>query len=743
MSGIVCKVWNINATSKKKNQNAQLTDSIKYILNDEKTEAKTMGEASEEFSNKQLNRECRYIENDVKTMSGAYVGSVNLATTDISEAVDEMMKIKKYYGKTDGRAALHGIISLPVEESKIENASDLMKLCEDVLKELFPDHQAIFAVHTNTENLHVHFIVNSVGLNGKKIHQPKGFINKVVHPCVNKYAEKYGFIKNDKWQKKDNSEESKEKKQYTSYVDLKIKLRNNIDQAIENSETFDEFVENLKKEKFTVNVGKHISLKMEGQKKAVRTYQLGTNYSKDMIIERIKSKRMPFKQFDNISDLVSEREKDIVKIYNPKVLKKYADMSKDEKREVIKQLKEGKNPWRIYRNTNWQMENAAEELNLANRIKSYASVYSKNGSLEDTLNQILLLKKQLQEEKKESTHLYKKYKPLTDIYFEMKEIEKKAYLYEHFNDKEYRPEYERYRELTRRLKRNYGRSVEEIADFVDRFENQLLYANAQIDELSLQYREIKKYCSVHGYHLSNESSLLDVIEYDKDMQLARNGVFNFDVKYYASASNPDILMKVEKSPYVDENGRNRLGVTVTVLSKENGIIDVIDNKGGSYDFKKAISDIEKTYGISGYEGFKDVSLANEYIKATEKEFVTKTRNTIPGRKTYSFTQAINFLCAGDIEGTHIFCNSTDDNNYHAVVQTTNHEITLRIVDDSGNMVEEMEVPTLKNKNDEGFSKLMKIKDKYGFSDNLYTFNNINEAKNAFMENKSRLSRMTL
>ena len=119
MSGIVCKVWNINATSKKKNQNAQLTDSIKYILNDEKTEAKTMGEASEEFSNKQLNRECRYIENDVKTMSGAYVGSVNLATTDISEAVDEMMKIKKYYGKTDGRAALHGIISLPVEESKI------------------------------------------------------------------------------------------------------------------------------------------------------------------------------------------------------------------------------------------------------------------------------------------------------------------------------------------------------------------------------------------------------------------------------------------------------------------------------------------------------------------------------------------------------------------------------------------------------------------------------------------------
>lgn len=742
MSGIVCKVWNINSTSKKKNENAQLTDSIKYILNDEKTEAKAMGETPEDFSNKQLDRECRYIENDVKTMAGAYVGSVNLATTDIGEAVEEMMKIKKYYGKTDGRAALHGIISLPVEESKIENAASLMKLCEDVLKELFPDNQAIFAVHTNTENLHVHFIVNSVGLNGKKIHQPKGFIDNVVHPCVNKYAEKYGFIKNDKWNKENDNANQTENNQYTSYVDLKIRLRKYIDDAIENSETFDEFVEYLHEQNITVNVGKHISLKMEDQKKAVRTYQLGSNYSKDMIIERIKSKRLPLKEFDDISNLVADKEKDIAKIYNSRVLKKYSEMSKDEKREVIKQLKEGKNPWRLYRNTNWQMENAAEELNLAVRIKSYSAQYSDNGNLEDTLQQIILLKRQIQNEKKASTQLYKKYKALTDIYFEMKEIEKKAYLYEHFDDKEYRPEYEKYRELTRRLKNNYGRDVEEIADFVDRYENQLLYANAQIDELSLQYREIKKYCSVHGYHLKNESSLTDIIEYDKDMQLARSGVFKFDVKYYASASNPDILIKVEKSPYVDEKGYNRLGVTVTIISKENGIVDEIDNKGGTYAFKRAISDIEKNNNLSGYEGFKDISLANEYIKASEKSFQKKVFS-IPGKKTYSFTQAINYLSAGDSEGTHVFCNADNTNDYYAMVMTTKSGITLKIIDAEGVEKEQLELPALKNKNDSGFKKMMEIKEKYGFSDNLYTFNNLSDAKNAFISNKSRSSKMVM
>ncbi|MBQ3497304.1 MAG: relaxase/mobilization nuclease domain-containing protein, partial [Oscillospiraceae bacterium] len=45
-------------------------------------------------------------------------------------------------------------------------------------------------VHTNTENLHIHFIVNSVGMDGKKIHQNNKFMSGVLHPCVNKFAKK-------------------------------------------------------------------------------------------------------------------------------------------------------------------------------------------------------------------------------------------------------------------------------------------------------------------------------------------------------------------------------------------------------------------------------------------------------------------------------------------------------------------------------------------------------------------------
>ena len=189
MSGIICKVWNVKASEKKRSMKSHINDSVSYILNNEKTEHRFSGDEDPDgFSKKQLGRECKYIENDVKTVDGAYVSSINLSSTDIKKAVDEMMEVKRFYGKIDGRLLLHGIISLPEEESDINNAPKLLAMCNDVMRELFPEHQVIMAVHTNTKHLHVHFIVNSVGLNGKKIHQPEGFQDKVVHPCVNKYA---------------------------------------------------------------------------------------------------------------------------------------------------------------------------------------------------------------------------------------------------------------------------------------------------------------------------------------------------------------------------------------------------------------------------------------------------------------------------------------------------------------------------------------------------------------------------
>lgn len=176
------------------------------------------------------------------------------------------------------------MISLPEEESDVANAPRLMQLCQDVLKELFPDNQAIFAVHTNTDNLHIHIIVNSVGLNGKKIHQDNKYIKERLQPCVNKYAKWYNFTPNSEWSKKKSASAY-------PYVQLKMELRDAIDMAIEKADTFKSFLNNLQEQGITARIGKHISLKIPGMSKAVRTHNLGPNYTRDAIVERIISKK--------------------------------------------------------------------------------------------------------------------------------------------------------------------------------------------------------------------------------------------------------------------------------------------------------------------------------------------------------------------------------------------------------------------------------------------------------------------
>ena len=323
-SGIVVKVWNITGNSLTKGTKGQLTDSVSYILNNEKTKLHVEMSPLE-----QLTRECKYIENDLKTFEGAYVGGHNITSTDVSSAVNEMMKVKKFFDKQDGRAALHMLISLSEEESDLSNIPRLMQLCSDVLKEIFPDNQAVFAVHTNTDNLHVHVIVNSVGLNGKKIHQDKNFINKVLQPCINKYAKWYNFSPNSKWEKKESVYNYK-------YPKLKAKLRNAIDMAIENADSFDEFVHNLNEQGINTRIGKHISLCIPGQKKAIRSHNLGNNYTRDAIIERITTKREKM-----LLNAIGNYTKDTVKsIFIPSIIKmkKYKDMTEVEKKRQFMNL---------------------------------------------------------------------------------------------------------------------------------------------------------------------------------------------------------------------------------------------------------------------------------------------------------------------------------------------------------------------------------------------------------------------
>lgn len=737
--GIVCKVWNVSATQKK-GSSLQLSDSIDYILDEEKTEATLSNESQNLFNEKQLGRECQYIENDIKTVDGAYVAVQNLVSADVRGAVKEMMDVKNFYGKLGGRAALHGIISLPVGESGKEHAGELMALCADVMKKIFPNHQAVFAVHTNTDNLHVHFIVNSVGLDGKKIHQPKNFINEVLHPCINEYARKYGFTPNAEWDKL-------QKGKISDYVALKMDLRKAIDLAIERADSFDDFRENMKACGFRVNCGKYISIKREDMDKAMRTYQLGTNYTKEAIVERIMSRKLAFEKMpgsDTLRVMMAQSKKvSDIDIYTPvfTTMKKYRDMSVEERRTAVSQLKAGNNPWRKHTSTSWQMKEIADNLNMTVRAEKYVKTYSDNGTVDAALKSILDLKKECAEEKKKLKMYMRSYKPVIDIYRRMQKIERKAYLYEHEGRTEYRGEYEEYRELTRRLKHGYEKSISDVAQFVESYEQQYLLLNAQIRELSQEYRELKKYAETRGYSITQDKGLWETLGHDDLKNDVRKGIFNTGIQYMVSSNNPDIMIRVVKSPYVDRQGKTQENISVSLLSRYGEILEKHDLSEGTANLKKFVSKLEMEYNLKNCESFKNISLAREYSarcrnsdEMNEPEEIRammaqsgERMKKVHQRKTYSFTQAINLLSVGEKTGTYVIVNA-ENPSYMGIVFSDERGIRLKISDLNGTMQEEIAIPSFKNRNKDGYNTIAGISRKYGFSDEMYAFESLEEAR---------------
>ena len=602
--GVVCKVWNIQSATMTKGSAAQLKDSIKYILDNEKTDYElAMEQSAINDPLGQLGRECQYVENDIKTVSGAYVGSRNLVSTDIKGAVAEMMEVKKFYEKTDGRAALHGIISLSEAESDIKNASKLMQLCNDVMKEVFPDHQVIFAVHTNTDNLHIHFIINSVGLNGRKIHQDDKFMTMVLHPCINKYAKKYGFTPNAKWEKEYEEEK-------ISFAERKIAMRKAIDLAIEQSNDFNDFVHNLRKNGVSVNIGEYISLKTDDMGKAIRTYKLGANYTKDAIVERIASRKREFVEV-SVNDYTMQEKP--AAVFTPVISKmgKYKDMNPEQKKYILSQIKLGRNPWREHQQMNWQLNHIADQLNQQERINAYVRFYSRNGTLQGAMDGIIEAKKKVMEEKKIIASQKRKYKPILDIYSEMKEIQKKAYLYEHEGVADYRPEFEQYRILTRRLRDGYNKDITEVAAFLQECDERTMYAHAQLQELSEEYREIKRYSAKREGNIEGIGPLADLIGLYDSREREKIGIYKWDTFFIASKDS-DVSVKVHRFAPTTPDGKTRQIYEIALIDKQGKTILKLDNRDGNKEFLQQIKSIKKQYGFTECKKFADEKLARDY-----------------------------------------------------------------------------------------------------------------------------------
>lgn len=222
-----------------------------------------------------LDRLINYAINGEKTENKLYVSGINCMP---DTAFYEMQNVKKQFFKTKGIECFHGYQSFATGEVTPEQAHKIgVALAQQVWGNKF---QVIISTHLNTDNIHNHFVLNSVSfVDGKRFCNTKKDY-ALMRITSDKLCEEYGLSvlkKEDKYNK------------YATSSLYKELMKDSIDYAIANARDYDEFIKILQDLDYIVtDRNDTLSIRREPYKRNTRIErQFGNEYSKENIFKRI------------------------------------------------------------------------------------------------------------------------------------------------------------------------------------------------------------------------------------------------------------------------------------------------------------------------------------------------------------------------------------------------------------------------------------------------------------------------
>ena len=255
----------------------RLKEVIEYARNPDKT-------IDKKFLDEDLYAALRYVENDKKTDQTMYVSGINCPK---QKAYEYMMATKRRYGKPGGNVAYHGYQSFCSGEITPEEAHQIG--LETARRMWGKEYEIVVTTHLNTDNLHNHFVVNSVSFKtGRKFenhisdhHRLREISDAVCleyGKSILKEAEFYGGKKKEYRLKQSGG---------VSHREL---LKADIDTALAQSTNFKAFEIRLKDMGYEIRRDEHFahySVKAPSWQRAVRLDRLGKEYMPAAIRERL------------------------------------------------------------------------------------------------------------------------------------------------------------------------------------------------------------------------------------------------------------------------------------------------------------------------------------------------------------------------------------------------------------------------------------------------------------------------
>lgn len=255
----------------------RLKEVIDYAENPDKT-------IDQKYVDKDLYAALQYVVSDKKTDERMYVSGINCNAV---RAYERMMATKKRFGKTGGNVAYHGYQSFQTGEVTPEEAH---KIGLETARRMWgSDYEIVVTTHLNTDNLHNHFVVNSVSFKtGRKFenhisdHYRLREISDAVcleyGKSVLKEADFYGGEKKEYWLKQKGGMTHREL------------LKRDIDTALSQSTNFKAFELRLKDMGYEIRRDErfaHYSVKASDWQRAIRLDRLGKEYTPQAIRERL------------------------------------------------------------------------------------------------------------------------------------------------------------------------------------------------------------------------------------------------------------------------------------------------------------------------------------------------------------------------------------------------------------------------------------------------------------------------
>lgn len=208
-------------------------------------------------------------------------------------AREEMLAVKRRFGKEDGTAAYHGYQSFAPGEATPEIAHEIaVKLAERLWGEKY---QVLVATHLDKENhLHSHFVINTVSfVDGIKFHRTKKDYCDM-RRASDELCREYGMSVIEKpkpGKAKHYGEWRAEQEQRPTWRGL---VRADVDEAIRQSMTERQFYDALKRKGYEIKIGKDISVRPPGKERFVRlSRNFGDRYTPEGIREQILRQERP------------------------------------------------------------------------------------------------------------------------------------------------------------------------------------------------------------------------------------------------------------------------------------------------------------------------------------------------------------------------------------------------------------------------------------------------------------------